>query len=267
MHRNGTRLARFVQTTQARRGSRILDIDIELDLDQEPGDDPWGAYYAVRWAWAEEAADLERSVGLSARTTQATFLEAPAFVDLHAARTRFTILPGGLPYHRKYGFRRMDTLLVVRGETARRFHLAVGVDLPNRAREAVEFAASGLDFAIPCSQPPRTSGWLMHLDAKNALATHWEPIADDDGKTSGFRVRILETEGRYARATLEAFRSIASARKTDFLGQPLDDLTVEGDKITLELSPNEWCEVEAKFCRSGGSDCVLVHRESELRAG
>jgi hypothetical protein len=63
----------------------------------------------------------------------------------------------------------------------------------------------------------------------------------------GYRTRLLETEGRSARVGLRSFRSVAQARKTDFLGEVIYDLPVEGDKVTVELSPHQWVQVEAEF--------------------
>ena len=73
--------------------------------------------------------------------TEAPRIEAPHFVDVRSERVRTTILTGGLPYHRRFGVRKMDTLLIVRGETARRFRLGVGIDLPYPAPAAIEFLA------------------------------------------------------------------------------------------------------------------------------
>jgi len=57
------------------------------------------------------------------RRTDAKYLEAPQFLDLRSAGGRTVILPGGLPFHRRGGGRMLDTLLVVQGESARRFRL------------------------------------------------------------------------------------------------------------------------------------------------
>lgn len=246
MSREGELLARYVQTATARRGSRVLEIEVELEADQEPKSDPWGSYYAARFAWADETVDFTRSVGLAARSSEANFLEAPHFIDLNASRTRFTILTGGLPYHRRFGLRKLDTLLVVRGETARRFRLGIGIDLEHRARTALDFLADDQELSQKSAAPANRFGWLFHVDSKNVVATHWEPVVID-GKPVGFRVRLLETEGRYAKAGLQAFRDLASARKTDFLGQTLDELSIKKGRATLELRPHEWTEVEARF--------------------
>jgi len=246
LDRSGDLLARFVQSTQVRRGSRIVELEIELDLQREPGPSPWRSYYAARFAWADEMAEVHRGVGLTRRPIDGSFIEAPEFIDLRSPRTQFTILPGGLPYHRRFGSRKLDTLLVVRGERARRFRLGIGIDVGYCARAAVESLAADHCLAGKHTAPAKPSGWLFHLDARNVLATHWEPVTAE-GRTVGLRVRLLETEGRHVRTQLQSFRPVDSARKTDFLGQGLVGLPVRADGITIELNAHEWAEVEVLF--------------------
>ncbi len=239
-------LAEFVQTTRIQRGGRIITLEIELDPRQQPEADPWNSYYAARFAWADETATLARGVGLTRRPIDGTFLEAPDFIDLRAPRTQLTILPAGLPYHRRFGLRKLDSLLVVKGEQARRFRLAIGVDVGYCGRAAMDFLTADLLPALPWSQPPNRSGWLFHVDERNVLATQWETIAVD-GRPKGLRVRLLETEGRAATADLACFRPPASARKTDLLGQRLAELPISGDRVTIDLAAHEWTQVEVYF--------------------
>lgn len=246
MDRQGQRVARFLQTAEIRHGSRILELRIDLETDREPDPEPWSSYYAVRFAWTDEAADTYRSVGWAARPTETAFLESPLFFDIRASRSRMTILSAGLPYHRRFGLRKLDTLLIVRGESARSFRLGIGMDLAYPAPAALGFLAGGLprrEEAPPGSNP---SGWLFHVDVRGVVATHWEPVRAD-GKPAGFRVRLLETEGRQVQVGLRVFRSLASARRLDLLGQGPTDLPVQDDRTTLDLGPYQWAYVEALF--------------------
>jgi alpha-mannosidase len=141
----------------------------------------------------------------------------------------------------------LDTLLVVRGETRRQFRLGVGFDLAYPLPAALELISPAL--AIPDAGPPprpAASSWLFHIDARNVVATHWESLTEE-GRVVGFRVRIVETEGRAGRATLRAFRPLASARQTDFLGHTLADLRVDGDAVLLDFTAYEWLQVEARW--------------------
>ncbi len=239
------RLAGFKQTTRVWRRSRVIELEIELDVDQLPGPNPWDSYYAARFAWADATANLYRSVSLANLPTDAVQLEAPHFIDVRSGKVRTTLLCGGLPYHRRFGLRKLDTLLVVRGETARRFRLGVGIDLTHPMPAALGFLAPQTMLS-PVASPPVPSGWLFHLDVRNVLATHWEPLSSE-GRVDGFRVRLLETDGRRVRLGLRCFRPVASAQKILSGDTPPDELPVKADLITMSLGPHEWAEVEARF--------------------
>jgi alpha-mannosidase len=226
-------------------GSRVIDLDIELSIEQQPGDDPWESYYAARFAWADWTAELGRSVHLTRQPTTASHLEAPLFLEIKGDHERTAILTGGNPYHRRRGDRKLDTILVARGETARRFRLGIGIDLPHPLCEAI-----GLLSPLPVTAndvaPASPSGWLFHVDALNVLATHWEPLIRD-GRTVGYRVRLQETEGRSGQVSLRSFRGVQSAQKTDFVGSDLTPLSVEGDRVSFYMGAYEWVQVEAEF--------------------
>ncbi len=115
MDREGQIVARFVETVTLRRGSRLIEVEIELEVQRQPGSDPWESYYAARFAWGDDTAELVRSVGFTGEATEGTFLEAPQFLDLRASNAHTTLFTAGLPYHRRLGPHKLDTLLVVRG--------------------------------------------------------------------------------------------------------------------------------------------------------
>jgi hypothetical protein len=147
--------------------------------------------------------------------------------------------------------------LVVRGESARRFQLAIGVDLPQVAASVVERLSPATNLISAGPPPTAPSGWFFHVGAKNLIATHWEPLVEDapekaaePGRIKGFRVRLLETSGLSGRTSLRAFRNVASARQVDFLGQTLLTLGVEGDKISVDYGAAEWIEIEALWTES-----------------
>jgi alpha-mannosidase len=223
-----------------------LELEIELDAPSQPGPDPWNSYYAVRLAWGDATADLYRSVNQLSVSTDSAQIEAPYCVDIRGEKTRTTILAGGLPYHRRIGLRKLDTLLLVRGETARSFRLGIGIDLEHPMAAALDFLAP--QTAVIQSPAPGCShsGWLFHLAARTVIATHWQP-KHQGGQLAGFSVRLLETEGRRVRTHLRACRGVRGARKVDFAGQELGALRVDGDRIDLEFGPYEWAQVEADF--------------------
>ncbi|MEN6457680.1 MAG: hypothetical protein ABFC63_02015 [Thermoguttaceae bacterium] len=250
---DGRRLAGFQQTTRVWRGSRVIELSIELDVDRPPGPNPWESYYAVRFAWKDASAALYRDVNLATAPTELAQFESPHFLDVRRGNQRTTLLFGGLPYHRRFG-RKLDTLLVVHGETARHFRLGIGIDVPQPMAAATAFLARPLvlDDRPP---PPSATGWLFHLDCRNVLATHWAyggrraPRSEAEGEASptGFRVRLLETEGRSVRVGLRSFRAVAAAWKTPAGDMPAVELPICDDRVEVPIGPYQWVEVEVDF--------------------
>ncbi len=260
------RLAGFTQTTRVHRGSRIIELLIELDIDRLPEQNPWQSYYAARFAWADATANLYRGVNMANVPTDCSQMETPHFIDIRSGKVRTTLLCGGTAYHRRLGLRKLDTLLVVRGETARQFRLGIGVDVSHPVQAALDFIApETVLHGVPC--PTATSGWMFHIDARNVVATHIEPLfsSDNDNTFSrrrhdddtfsrrrhdgveGFVIRLLETDGRKVQVGLRSFRPIRSATKLHAGDTPPVELPVAGDRITIDLGPHEWAEVEALF--------------------
>ena len=63
----------------------------------------------------------------------------------------------------------------------------------------------------------------------------------------GFRVHLLETEGRHAQLGLRSFRPIVSACKIEPGRTSPINLPIEGDKINITMGPYQWLEVEIKY--------------------
>ncbi|MBN2473751.1 MAG: hypothetical protein JXB62_04045 [Pirellulales bacterium] len=243
--RQARRLAGFAQTTRIRRGSRVIELRIDLDVERPLDRDPWHSYYAVRFAWGDATANLYRSVNLANCPTDVLLLEAPHFIDVRAGKARTTLLTGGLPYHRRFGLRKIDTLLAVHGERARSFRLGIGVDLPHPVPAALDFVAPKA-IRSATVHPPAPSGWLFHVDCRNVIATHWEPVLSQ-GRVEGFRVRLLETDGRKTEVGLRAFRPLQSAEKINAGETPPTQLCVQADQVTVPMGPHNWIDVEGRF--------------------
>jgi alpha-mannosidase len=246
---DGTKLSGFKQTYRVVRGKRVVELDIELDPQTEPRADPWNSYFAARFAWADEAADLWCSVNQSRQPVGAKRFEAPQYIEIEGvdSKKRTTILTGGLPFHRRCGLRMLDSLLIVRGESGRKFRMGIGLDLNHPMQAAIDLLTPAVATQQVAATPlPAASSWLFHLDAKNVVATHWEPIAEA-GNIVGFRVRLLETAGRPVRAMLSSFRNVKHARQVDFQGNSLGDCKVDDGRIRLDFTAGEWIEVEGRW--------------------
>ena len=245
MDNEGQTQANYVQVFRTWKGSRVLQIEIELEPKVELRSDPWNSYYACRFAWGDEAALLDRTVHQQQHATSTKLLEAPHYVDVDLAEKRTTFLTGGLPYHRQSGPAMLDSLLIVRGETARKFKLGVGIDLPHPMHEAMSLLSAPI--AVPISAaPPQSgnSGWLLHVDSRNVITTHLSPLTDNN-RVIGFRARLLETAGRGVELGVSAFRAISRAKTVDFRGDSARECTIEGGKAKLNMSGHEWTELEA----------------------
>lgn len=243
-------VATYCQKTSLARGSRVVQLEIELEPTVTPTGDPWFNYYAARFAWGDPAADLYRSVGMTPYHTSAGRIEAPHFVEIRAPEERTAILCGGLPYHRRVEMRMLDTLLITAGETRRQFQMGIGVGLSRPLHAALRLM-SPLPV-VESAEPAPSSSWLFHIDAKNIVTTAWRDIVED-GRLVGFRVRLLETSGRHTQALLRSFRPIASARHVNFTGSVLSELKVDQDAIHLDLTRYEWAEVEARYPTEAGA--------------
>jgi alpha-mannosidase len=250
-------LAEYRQVTRVVRGRPFVEIDLELDLKTVPDGDPWTNYYAARFAWKYETVALSGSLHHGAHTINTDRIEAPQFIELADEGSRTTILPCGLPYHRKTGPRMLDTLLVVAGETRRRFKFAVAVDQPYPIQSAIDVAAPVL--AVPTTGSPSggsSTGWLFHLSAGNVQLTRLLPLPGGETASDvvaglptepprqGCVIRLVETEGRRKTAWLRCFRSPTAARQVDFHGQTINKLALEGDGVRVDVRPYEVCDVE-----------------------
>jgi alpha-mannosidase len=240
-------LARFVQKYRLMHGSKFLELSVELDPVVQPRSDPWNSYFALRWAWPDETAELQRSLHLAQLDTSGKRIEAPEFLQIAWGENIVSLLTGGLPFHRRVATRMLDTLLVVRGETRRTFQLRIGVNSGFPAPHAQ--AAMGPEpLVVPAPRPAggRSVGWFFHLDSRNVVVTHWQPWTEGE-RTVGFRARLLETAGRPGRVQLRTPRPLAAAQQLDLTGEPLAILRVQDDTLSYDSTAHEWVEIEARY--------------------
>jgi len=249
-------LAVYRQVTRVVRGRPFVEVEIELGCQTTPDGDPWTNYYAARFAWKYETVALSASLHHGAHVVNNERIEAPQFLELADEDSRTTILPCGLPYHRKTGPRMLDTLLVVAGETRRKFRFAIALDQPYPIQSALDVAAP--PFAVTTAgSPPNgaTTGWLFHLSAGNIQLTRLLPLFPEDVAAGlptapprkGCIVRLVETEGRRKTTILRCFRTPTAARQVDFHGQTVNQLYLEGDGVRVDVRPYEVCDVEVTW--------------------
>ena len=178
---------------------RVLEVDIELAPEREPGPDPWQSYYAVRFAWDDSTAELRRSVNLMSWPTEArgskrrTSSKSAAQSPNDDSDRRAALSPAVRPRGR---------WTACWWSAARRragFGWASASICPIRSPRRSIFsrlARCTVDSALP---PTSDSGWLFHVDAPNVMATGWAAARAATAELVGFRVRLLETEGHATR--------------------------------------------------------------------
>jgi alpha-mannosidase len=249
---NGEVLASYRQVVRVWRGKPIVEIEIDLDIQKLPEGDPWSNYYAVRFAWKHESAVVSRSDQHAPRIVNHERIESPEFIEIADNNDRTTIVPMGLPFHRKTGNRMLDTLLVVAGETRRKFRFQVMVDVPFPLQAALDGMSPSL--VVPTeSGPPRSgdTGWFFHLDTPHVQLMRILPPRLDPKSSSpaakGCILRLMETEGRRAVCKLSMFLTPRTVRQVDLLGKTIAHPKIEGDEVRIEIAPFEVCDVELTF--------------------
>ncbi len=239
---DGYELARFVQTVRLLRGASVVVVDVALDeLDLPDGP----AYVGSRLAWRDEAAELRHGVGWIGRPAGRRRIESPEWVEVAGSQGLITLFALGLPVHERIGPRMLDTPLAMANEQQGRYQFAVGLDCEYPTATALWLRTPGSDVERrSLAAPAGAEGWFLHVGARNVLMTHIEPLT---GGRDGLRMRLLETEGRRADATLSAYRPLHTARHTDFRGEPTSQLSVVDGEVRLLIRPYQWMQVEAEW--------------------
>ncbi|MES2789439.1 MAG: hypothetical protein V4719_07445, partial [Planctomycetota bacterium] len=262
---NNQKLAGFKQTFRVWRGRPMLEVEIEIDPVKMPDGDPWTNYIGTRFAWNSSIAALTRSVLGGAQTDwKDERLESPLYLEIADENQRTTILTHGLPFHRKTGERMVDSILLVAGETSRKFRFTIAVDQAYPMQAALD--AITPTTVIPTTKgPPRSgnSGWFFHISGRNVQIVQllelmenpvehtdaWDSLATQPSAApgQGMGVRLLETEGRPVRVTLQCYRTPKSARQRDFQGRTITDLAIHGDVVHVDMVAHEIADIEFRW--------------------
>ncbi len=259
---NNEKLAAFRQSVRIWRGMPTVDIDIELSNVKMPDGDPWNNYFAARFAWNDITAVVTRSIYHSAHGFTGERFETADYIEVASDDERLTIVPHGLPFHRKTGDRMLDSLLVVAREDQRRFQFTIAIDAPYPLEAAWNATTPLAAIPIESGQPRMgTTGWFFHVDGRHVQITQVLDTHDREQKISpleevehqtvpndpGFAVRLVETEGRSKPVKLRCFRRPTYARKRNFLGETIAELNIEGDAVLIDMMSYEIVDVEMRF--------------------
>jgi alpha-mannosidase len=242
---DGQSVAGFRQAFSLFKGSRVVEVAVEFFEAESPKSDPWNCYFGSRFAYNDESSTIWTTRNQTRQASSSNRLESPHYIDLENAKSRTSILTGGVPWHVRRGDRYVDSIYIVKGESRRQFRFGVGVDLPNPLLHALELGTSPLRVTTR-GDIRRDYCWLFHFDSKNIWATSWEPVFEN-GNSIGFRVRILETMGRETKCKLSAFRDIREASRIRADHEKESDIEVENGSAVLKFSPNQFIECEVLF--------------------
>lgn len=256
----GESLSTFRQTFRVWRGWPYLEIDIELEPAKLPEGDPWSNYYGARFAWNDSTASVSQSIYGAAQPIAMQRIESPEFIEIASDSERTTILPFGMPFHRKTGPRMLDSILICEGETRRRFRMVVAFDQHYPIQAALDHLSPVIPIATDNGPPAGGStGWFYRVNSRcvmvnRVLGLLGEPLDPEDPgdipalpEATGFALRLQETEGRYQNVYVEFFRTPTFARTRDFRGRTLSALEPVRDGVQVDLSPFGIVDVEVRF--------------------
>jgi alpha-mannosidase len=238
-------IANFTQTVRLPRALPAVLVDVTLDAIRPAQGSGWTSAIASRIAWREAGGTIRYGANWVGRPTNREPIDSAEWVEIDAAAGRTSIFPLGLPFHRRVDETLLDTLLAVAGESSVRRQFAIGLDVDYPTQMAVALLTAAAASATKTLNRPATErGWFFHLDAKNVILTHVQPLA---APRRGVRMRLLETEGRRVRGRLAAFRPLVSGRQTDLRGELVRSLRIDYGAVCLNLEPHQWLQLEAEW--------------------
>ena len=85
----------------------------------------------------------------------------------------------------------------------------------------------------------------MWVATFSAVVTHVGFVeATGEGRSWGLVLHLLETSGQASRCRTRFCRNPTWARQIDFQGELIIELSLDGDAVLIDLTPNELARVE-----------------------
>lgn len=236
---DGKPVAKFINRYSLQQGSRWLEIESELtDLTVELSDQPWKNYFAGRATWATDALSIRPFVRDKRHRTSGKRIEAPLGVIIDEGDRKLQVCSYGLPAHRRIGTKELDTLLIVRGESQRKFRLAYGFDVPSPARSARQHLLPAIAVPVKpfANEPGR--GWLLDIDSRSTIISRAAVV---DSNT--IELVIVESSGKPSKARISMFRDILSAKRKN----TTDECELNEGAAIIRLSGHEVTTIQLKL--------------------
>ncbi|MDO5308754.1 MAG: hypothetical protein Q4G03_04610 [Planctomycetia bacterium] len=246
---NGQLVAYYQERLQTRMKSPVIDVTIAFTTQIVPQEGPWDSYYACRFAWKDEIAEVCGGVCGTLIATERDYLQAPEAVDIRSdEKVGVTVLSAGLPYFRRLDTTRLDAILIPPGETRRQFNFSIGVDLDDPENAALDYTDAPCFVLEKVRKPKRELTNYLTLDQKNVRILQIEPliIADQAADRlhndfAGLRVTLLETHSQATNVKLKSFFPIEKVEPIDFNADPIKDHIplANANLIELEFKPRQ----------------------------
>jgi alpha-mannosidase len=259
-------LASYRQIIRLWRGKPIIEIKMVVSPEKIPEGNPWGTYFACRFAWNDSAASLSRSVQESVESVGYERIESPHYLEIASDELRTTLLFDGMPFHRKTGMRTVDSILICEGETEQKFQVRIAIDATYPMQAAYD---SLIPAAIVPSYEPadnQKTGWFFHVNKKNVLISQLKMLEkpgqamessggnvgnsetpEASGNVLRVNCRLIETEGQFCQIKLQTFRKPVAAWKCDFNQNRGVPLVIMGDVVLVDLDRFEVADIELEF--------------------
>ena len=245
----GQSVARFSVTYRLRRGSRWLEIASRLD--PEPtvilGANPWRSYFGWRAAVAADASAVQVSLrDRLHRAGSGRKLDAPAGLLIDEVERQTLLYANGSPAFRRVGDRFVDSLVMVRGETARDSTLAIGFDVPEPVA-ALRAQACPPPCLPVSSQPASTLGWLVNCSATDVMLSDLQITSE---RPLVLTLTVIATVAESRKVKLRFCRDCVSAeRLTGNPGPQPVALNHSGDQVEVALAGHDAIRVRVTLAR------------------
>ena len=200
-------LAKFTLTYTLRRGSRVLETDIEIEPLVKLGDQPWKHYFAARAAVSGDSAIPHCLLREKIHRVANRRLVAPLGLLIDEAERKTLIASSGNAYHRVVGDRFFDTLIHVQGETVNRVSIGYGFDVPHPIGVATSLIVSPIIKPVEVNREVAETGWFTHASPSSVRISEMKTYLHKDGSLA-VEVRLIQTAAKQCQAKLRFFRDI-----------------------------------------------------------
>jgi alpha-mannosidase len=224
-------VANFENKIRIRRGFPDLELEVSLDPLVELSASPWAEYFCNRIAWLNEGASRWRTILDGLHPCRLERFISPQRIVIDDVEEPFWIEPTGLAFHRQSSLRILDNLLIVAGESARRFNFSIRIAQGDFSRRPF-YANSASSIIMESPKSPVVNSITTGHAQFFKVSPTWLDILDsrsliENGKVIGIYLLIGERVNQNGRFTIGGPRDFKRVHAVDFEGNFLHDIDVE----------------------------------------